>query len=526
MTLLHDILVEEALVTLAGMSEEFHNMPLTIMIKMAQDSQSPCEHQPQSDSANDAIQALHHESNIPPMGYQYPKAHRHVGQPFDGKLRMVDIDMVDVSQMSDDDAHDTCEKLSLLAKYHALFLSQKSCLPPTSNVVFTQPPELSLPDTPGPLDMKKSTLFLAHQSAIRKTMELIDSVSSQSHDSMRTARCNLIREIQDYQGFLECIVTQEWLRQKAKNVKFKSYLRSILPKLVDNPHANNVNPLAGRDIDLDPLQKDGKQSVTKAMYSEALLEWFIAHNGPEIRCPQTFPHPTADLSLAWTDVSKPVILNRNVLREIWADMSKTTLPTWISRAPHNFGSASLRKLKADQWRTACMINLVITLCRLWGKPGTSQWNTDILKNFLSLIIAVHFATMQSTTVKCITIVDEYFKFSLKSLVSIFGKGCLVVNNHLSLHIAECLRGFGPAHGWWAFPFERYNGIMQCYKTNQKLGEVKLMFVQMFCRGGNLKVLMASDYLPEVLGSFWPIIQEYFGKDFRGSVLADLLALTT
>ncbi|KAI6108669.1 hypothetical protein EV401DRAFT_1891792 [Pisolithus croceorrhizus] len=158
------------------------------------------------------------------------------GRPFDGELRMADIDMVDVSQTSDDDAHDTREKLSLLAEYRALFLSQKSCLPPTSNVVFTQPPELSSPDTPGPLDMKKSALFLAHQSAIGKTMELVDSVSSQSHDSVRTARRNLIREIQDYQGFLERIVTQEWLRQKAENVKFKSYLRSILPELVDNCH--------------------------------------------------------------------------------------------------------------------------------------------------------------------------------------------------------------------------------------------------------------------------------------------------
>lgn len=63
-TLLHDILVEEALVTLAGMSEEFHNVPLTIMIKTAQDSQLPCEHQLQSDSANDAIRAPRHVGRL------------------------------------------------------------------------------------------------------------------------------------------------------------------------------------------------------------------------------------------------------------------------------------------------------------------------------------------------------------------------------------------------------------------------------------------------------------------------------
>ncbi|KIM61379.1 hypothetical protein SCLCIDRAFT_16141 [Scleroderma citrinum Foug A] len=184
-------------------------------------------------------------------------------------------------------------------------------------------------------------------------------------------------------------------------------------------------------------------------------------------------------------------------------MSKTTLPTWISCAPHNFGCASHGKLKADQWRTAGTINFVITFCRLWGKPGASQRETEILKNYLSLIIAICFTTI---------------------VISIFGEMCLVTNNHLSLHITECLWGFGPAHGWWAFLFERFNGIMQCYKTNQWLGDVELTFIHMFCWGSNLKALMASNSLPEVLGSFCPIIQNHFRKDFRGSIIFDLLSL--
>jgi len=149
-------------------------------------------------------------------------------------------------------------------------------------------------------------------------------------------------------------------------------------------------------------------------------------------------------------------------------MSKTTLPTWISRAPRNFGCASHGKLKADQWRTACMINLVITFCRLWGKPGASRRETEILQNFLSLIIAVCFAMMRLTSEERIVIVKEYFKFYMRSVISIFGKVCLVPNNHLLLHIAECLWRFGPAHGWWAFLFERYNGIIKHYKTNRQL----------------------------------------------------------
>jgi len=38
------------------------------------------------------------------------------------------------------------------------------------------------------------------------------------------------------------------------------------------------------------------------------------------------------------------------------------------------------------------------------------------------------------------------------------------------------------------------------------GNVELTFIHTFCWGGNLKALMASDNLPEVLGSFCSIIQ--------------------
>ena len=58
----------------------------------------------------------------------------------------------------------------------------------------------------------------------------------------------------------------------------------------------------------------------------------------------------------------------------------------------------------------------------------------------------------------------------------------------------------------------------------KTGDVELTFIHTFCRGGNLKALMASNSLPEVLGSFRPIIQSHFGKDFRGSILFNLLSL--
>jgi hypothetical protein len=150
-------------------------------------------------------------------------------------------------------------------------------------------------------------------------------------------------------------------------------------------------------------------------------------------------------------------------------MMKTRTPTWLARAPKNFGSKTHGKLKADQWRTVCLVNLPITLIRLWGWAGCPERDQNILKNFLALVTAVRWATFRTTSAHHIDVVEKQMRLYLDTLVELFPDYSLRPNNHLSLHLAECLRSFGPVHGWWAFPFERYNGILQRFNTNNKLG---------------------------------------------------------
>ena len=65
--------------------------------------------------------------------------------------------------------------------------------------------------------------------------------------------------------------------------------------------------------------------------------------------------------------------------------------------------------------------------------------------------------------------DRYMTLYVSGLVETF-KHPLVPNHHLSLHLRECLELFGPVHAWWAFPFERYNGILQHLNTNSRTSE--------------------------------------------------------
>ena len=57
---------------------------------------------------------------------------------------------------------------------------------------------------------------------------------------------------------------------------------------------------------------------------------------------------------------------------------------------------------------------------------------------------------------------------------------LVPNHHLSLHLSTCLLLFGPVHGWWGYPFERYNGIIQRLNTNNKISKSQLQLTYIAC----------------------------------------------
>lgn len=186
------------------------------------------------------------------------------------------------------------------------------------------------------------------------------------------------------------------------------------------------------------------------------------------------PQLQAAVSLQEND-DRPTILNKPILEEIWRDMAATTKPSWLANPPKNLGSASHGKLSADQWRTACSVNMVITLIRLWGSTDSTQHQRDILDNFLALVATVRWATMRTASRHQIQIVDEQMQAYLTSLVRLFSDKYVRINHHLTLHLAECLRRFGPVHGWWAFPFERYNGIIRGENINNKFGEPPACF---------------------------------------------------
>ncbi|KAG6912887.1 hypothetical protein DXG01_011329 [Tephrocybe rancida] len=77
-----------------------------------------------------------------------------------------------------------------------------------------------------------------------------------------------------------------------------------------------------------------------------------------------------------------VVLGKDVMDAIWADMRRTQLPTWIRPAPPNWGTSQRGKLSADQYRVICTIHVVVTLVRLWAKETGRK--KEMLKHFMDL----------------------------------------------------------------------------------------------------------------------------------------------
>ncbi|KAF9647790.1 hypothetical protein BDM02DRAFT_3187692 [Thelephora ganbajun] len=212
------------------------------------------------------------------------------------------------------------------------------------------------------------------------------------------------------------------------------------------------------------------------------------------------------------------VLGRDVLEAVWDDMTRTELPSWMSPAPRNWGTAARGKLTADQWKVIATVHLPITLIRLWGtKEGR---HLLLLCNFMDLSAAVQLASQRIITQKHI---DDYERLILRYLQGMkvmFKDTPLQPIHHVSLHAGEFLKLFGPTHPVRTPGFERFNERLGSQNTNMKSGDLEATFTMTACRAANLEWMMhsenASDHIRPLLDAFLRVSNE----DHRGTRLAD------
>ncbi|KAG8891323.1 hypothetical protein FRB99_003669 [Tulasnella sp. 403] len=228
------------------------------------------------------------------------------------------------------------------------------------------------------------------------------------------------------------------------------------------------------------------------------------------------------------------VLGASLLARVREDMEKTILPDWITPAPLQLGSKSHGKLSANEWRSVVTIHLPITLISLWGQMATNTRWYQMLVHFMQLAIVVNLVARRTTSFSWQKAIVEHMVTYLHGIQSLFADASIVPNHHIALHVVECLKNFGPPHLWWAFPYERLNGLLQKIETNNRFHEsfnrmpsdLERSITRWFGRATNLRALLQDNLLPSSVSGFYTVVKTYLKTQYVGFLDIDNKAVAT
>jgi hypothetical protein len=160
----------------------------------------------------------------------------------------------------------------------------------------------------------------------------------------------------------------------------------------------------------------------------------------------------------WIDGEK---INRYDLELMKRRAKVIKVPADLGRIPYKIATGKgFSGFTADQWKSFILIYATPLMWDLLEDP-----DRKILSNFVRACVLLVSRIMDTNAL------DEAHDRLLKVARLIeenYGKEMITPNIHLSLHIVECCRDYGPLYTFWCYSFERMNGI---------LGECMLIFYQ-------------------------------------------------
>lgn len=187
-------------------------------------------------------------------------------------------------------------------------------------------------------------------------------------------------------------------------------------------------------------------------------------------------------------------------------MKSTELPSWMSSAPPNWGTASRGKLTADQWMVVCTVHLPVTLIRIWGTLQDRRF--ALLCNFMDLTSSVQLADQRAINEQMIQDSEMLMSRYLTAMKTLFKDTKIQPIHHAALHAGDFLRLFGPNHSVRAFGGERYLEVLGLQNVNNKSGswyrthDIRTRLSQYPRRaGGHIHDLCLSKFQPPGVGRY-------------------------
>lgn len=138
-------------------------------------------------------------------------------------------------------------------------------------------------------------------------------------------------------------------------------------------------------------------------------------------------------------------------------------PPEIGRIPSKIATG-FSGFTADQWKNWVCYYSAFALKGILRGEHYDAW--------MHFVTACRLICCQSITMEqCLEAESRIVKFC-KLFENLYGTTKCTPNMHLSCHLVECIRDYGPVYSFWCFSFERYNGILGSYhKNNHNIGKL-------------------------------------------------------
>ena len=143
------------------------------------------------------------------------------------------------------------------------------------------------------------------------------------------------------------------------------------------------------------------------------------------------------------------------LTKIQKHMNSIHPPSEIGRIPHKIDiGEGFSNLTANEWKNFFLIYARVVL---WDFLGHEDRKILIHFSQACFILVRRIVTLEN-----LNVAHDHLVELLKLIEINYGEDYITPNLHLSLHLNECCKDYGPLYSFWCFSFERMNGILGWY----------------------------------------------------------------
>ncbi len=159
------------------------------------------------------------------------------------------------------------------------------------------------------------------------------------------------------------------------------------------------------------------------------------------------------------------IITRTDLEAIQHKIDACNVPSNMGRIPFKIAK-SFCGFTAEQWKTWVTVFSPFALLEYLPDNHYKCW--------LNFVAACKILSKPMIGISDVGTAHSHLIKFCREVERLYGTGCITPNMHMHTHLADCVLDYGPVYSFWLFSFERYNGILGSYSTNNKSIEVQVM----------------------------------------------------